>query len=419
MTGLIQGKDAVLSLYKNDWVPFVCATDITLTLTSEELPVRTVKDGHFKKVTYQNLSYTVNLSGILKFDDDDHWSGWDMMENQLGFNDVNFRITFTDQENANVRSVQGFAIVTTSTVGISAGAVVKGDFDLKGNGALFLFDGSVPCDAEITSISITGQAASDGIAHVTYTATGDPYQVKYRVDGNGDYITVLTAAPIAIEGLSVGAHVIEVIPICQNAYEGDGMQQVFTMTQTMTCTSGVTGINQTATTLFPLLTGDPAYYDYKFETGGTIRMPAHQGININVLQPGAHTVTITPICANNVPGTGGTFSFTKTSTPGIARLAYAFTNAAGAAGGLKVYVNGVLTISSASGSGTIFIQPGQVIRAVLTATALSGTGRHMDLLSEDTTAATTLNHQTGSSPATLTYTFTQTGGNKKITGTIT
>jgi hypothetical protein len=419
MTGLIQGTDAVLSFYKDDYIPFVCATDISLSLTAGKLPVRTAKDGYWKKFTYQDLSYTLTLSGLLKFDVA-NWTGWDMFDNQLGFSQVQFQCTFRDDQ-GNVRSIRGQALVETNTVTITVSALVKQDLSLQGSGKMIIFDGIVPCATAITAITFTGLADPDGNVTVNYTYTGDAYQVKYLVDGTGDYIYALPNGSISLPSSAIGDHSIEIIPVCQNGFEGTGMIQEYTVTHDTACPAVITDISISGTYIATNThTGPASIMRYKIDGAPMWSIvPINTPIPLGGLSAGAHTIKEQPGCTIGLWGTSFTKAFTIASQPAQSQIKYSTAFDSHSDGTFNIYVNGVLTVTltDTQAETSINVPTGASVRVALTA----GGGRTYDLKTVDESTATTLDEQSGtfSLTATYQYTFTATAGHTyNLTGTL-
>lgn len=427
MTGLIQGQDAVLSFFKNDWIPFVCSSDISISIAVTKAPVRTVGDGQWKKYAYQDSEYAVTLSGLLKFDAD-NWTGWDTMNAQFNFSNVLFRCSFED-DGGNIRTLQGYAMVETSTLSFSPGAIVKNDFQLQGSGRLDMFDGLIPCPTTIDSISVTGLSDPAGNIGITYTYTGDLYQVKYRLDGMGAYIYALGALPLTINGVTVGNHSIEIIPICTNSYEGTGLSQTFAVTQALVCTSVVTDI--TISTIVgsvfatAVKTGGATQMQWNLDGGFGIVAPITDQIPLSSLAPGNHKLTIVPLCLISgqlVPGTGFTKNFTVSSTPTQSIVNYNFllSGSVSSVNQFQIYVNGVLMVNSnAAGTGSINVPIGATVRASLVCYIPGGPGtKHGELTVFDSTTATVLFDSTVAQPVSLQYNVVANGDSYIITQSI-
>jgi len=431
----------VVSLFKNDWLPFVCGTDVSIEISCTKIAVRTRGDGHWKKYTYQDSEFTVTLSGLLVFDDE-NWTGWDMLDNQFNFNHVLARCSFSD-EDGNVRTIQGYVMIETSTFSWSAGQLVKDDFQLQGNGKLDMFDGLEPCPTVITSITVDGQENADGIVHISYVYTGEAYQVKYRVDNRGDYIYALADLTIDIPGLTVNSHTVEIIPVCINGYEGTGLSQDFVVTQAMTCSSATTGmvidtpdgskysnlsagvttsIGGSADFIRPTITGSATTYLYAFDGGAYVEMPISAPIPISGLSVGHHDIGIIPQCVfdgnKKVQGTGMAFSFDLNVQPSQSKVNYSYTNLP-PNNSLNIYVNGVLTValSNANGSNYIIVPNGASVKTVLASSAPIASRVGTLTVNNNTTGAQLANMH-GVSPFTKQYSFTANGDEFTIIGVV-
>ena len=409
MNGIIHGKMAVLSFWNDAWLPFVCATDCSLDISSTTMPIRTIGDGHWNKVTYQNIGYSISLSGTLMYDPT-NFTGMDMVDNQFGFTDIRFRLAMTDEQ-GDIQSFQGYIIVQDQTISFNATGIVKTALTLQGNGELQFFSGLIPCPAVITGITITGQTGASGICTVTYTYTGTPYQVKYRIDGTGMYLYALIGVSIVTPALPIGNHSIEIVAVCQNGYEADNsVSQAFVVTRALTCSAVCTAIG-TSGTISPIFTGSPAQWSYSIDGGTASIVPIFVlGISTGGLSVGAHSVTVTPICANGALGTPFTQPFTISSNPAQSVINYNWLSFV-AGNVMQIYVNSVLTVSvpmTTSGSGSIIVATGNSIRCVLIGN--HNTGSSAELKVQDTTLSTVLSDQFGTVPTTLSFTFTAASG---------
>jgi hypothetical protein len=425
-TNVIQGIDAVLSFKKSTFLPFVCSSNVDIEITTDTTSVKTIGDGIWDKQKAVKNSYTITLSGVLKFDNA-NFSGWDVITNQIGWVDLEFLLSFTDDA-GNIKSFSGFLVVQKTTLNAAVGQVVKDDFSFVGNGGLKYFDGLIPCPSAITAIVCTNPTDASGNLVFTYTYTGAPYQVKYRLDGSGPYAYALVTGTFTINGVSVGTHSIEVIPICSNNYEGTSDQITFSATHSLTCTlaitsitSSVSGNNVTWTVNFNAAPGT-ATIRYSID-GGAYVYPsislANPTIFVTALPVGAHTISIIPTCANGVDGTGNTGSATVSGGSLISTVNYNFTAIPGGSPLFNIYVNGLVTVTkSATASGSINVNTGDVVKALV---QVNFAGRDMSLKVEDSTLVTTLyNHSqiTGAGTVTDSYIWTANGDTFLITATI-
>jgi hypothetical protein len=417
----VQGNNVVLSLMKDDWVQLLCASDMNLSLNLDTLENKTIGDGHWASFAHEKLSYTINISGLAIVNDTDdqtNFSAFDSANHWVKSLYVHFRISFYD-DIGDIKSFQGYALVTGLSFDISTGALVKDNCTLTGTGELLFFDGLIPCDSLILTITVTGQTAADGIIHIAYTYSGAPYQVKYQIDGTGSWIYSLVGIAIDIPGLSLGDHSIEMVPVCPNGYEADNStSQAFQVTQALTCSAVIDDITITTMTATPhISSGTPPGYFFSIDGGTPGFNPIGTSVSIGGLTPGSHSITMTPECSNGLTGTGFTKSFTVTSNPTQSIIDWqlaSFTTG----NTLNIYVNGILTMgTSTPGTGSITVPNGATIRGELIANNLSGS--HATLRTQDVTLSTILDTRNGIAPTTLAYIFTTNGDEFSILGTVT
>jgi len=344
-----------------------------------------------------------------------------MIENQLNFFHVLVRCSF-DDENGNVRTVQGYVMIESSALSYSPGTVVKNDFSMQGNGKLDMFDGLIPCPTVVTSITVDGQTADDGIVHVSYTYTGVAYQIKYRIDGTGDYAYAVADLVLDIPGLSVGSHSIEIIPVCQNGYEGTGEDQDFMVTRALTCGTVISSITVDTTNKFAqaVYTGSATQMKYRIDGGIWNVVPITTVVSLLSLPVGAHTIEMVPICSNNVEGTGASQDFTISSTPSQSQITWNFSNTTTGRTIIlmNIWVNGVLTVQeSTTGTGSFIAPVGATIKAQINATDRNVLEEIEASLavSDDTTSVVLTNQSDSGVSVLLNYTFTANGDDFTIT----
>jgi hypothetical protein len=359
----------------------------------------------------------LTLSGLLKFDDE-NWTGWDMIDNQMNFSHVLVRCSFDDGL-GNVRTMQGYVMIETTTLGYSPGNLVKDDFALQGNGKLDIFDGLIPCPTVIVSIVVDGQEAEDGIVHIAYSYTGDAYQIKYRLDDTGDYIYAAADLILDIPDLPLGDHSIEIIPVCLNNFEGTGFKQAFEVTHALVCNTTISDItiNATNKTAVPVYTGTATQMRYKIDGGAAAIVPITQIISLSGLSVGLHLITIIPLCSVDgqlIAGTGLSKSFTIASQPAQSVISYALNVVS--PGSMSIYVNGILRVNlTASGSGSVIAPTGSSVKTVVNG-SIAGSNPELTII--DTTIGTTITSQTSVAPTVAQYILTPNGDSYSINAAI-
>lgn len=215
--GAIQGKLAVFSVYDGTtYQPFLCASDISVETSTELTPTRTKGRGYWKSYAGQSLGYKINLDGIFKIKDSEI-NGSYFLELQLQFLPYKWKILFTD-EDGEVSTLSGEALVESSVISIGVGKVVESNFSFVGNGELKHYLGLEPCDVAITSASYDFGGFTH---HVTVHATveGMMDHIVYTVDGGVEHITPGGEVIDVACGTS-GIHSVTLIPVCTNGQRG-------------------------------------------------------------------------------------------------------------------------------------------------------------------------------------------------------
>lgn len=419
MSEFIKSENTVISFFKDDFIPCFCPDTIALTQTTSLIKVRTPGSGHWEKNVPELSSYTLSISGYFVFDEEGFTAN-DFDDIQRNFFSLQFRITmFADDAQTIIqKSWQGTAVVTSTSFNLAVGASVKNSVELAGTGELMKFDGLVPCDTSIDSITVVEAGDDSGDVAITYTYTGAVDQIKYRIDGTGNYISALVGPTINILGGALGSHSIEIIPICSNGYAGTGLTQSYSITQSLTCASVITDITLGTLTAAPVYTGTPTQYKYSMDGAPFITVSIAFLTPIGGLSVGTHSLLMIPICSNSVEGTGFTKTITVASQPAQSVIAYNFLSFV-SGNTFNIYVNGsaVISTSIAGTTGSITVNTGDLVRGQLIANNSSGS--HAQLETQDTTLSSILDNQSGAVPRTIQYTFTANGDSYQIGGTVT
>lgn len=404
----------MISVFTDDWVPFVCGTDVTVAVDATKVSIRTKGDGPWRKYTYQDIGFAITLSGLLTYENVD-FSGWDFLDNQTNFLEILIRCTFIDDA-GDTRTVQGKVLIENTTFSYSPGTLVKNDLQLTGNGKMDIFNGYVPCSSVVNTITVGGQTAADGIMHISYTYFGEVYQIKYRLDGTGDYVYALADEVLNIPGLAIGSdHSIEIIPVCSNGFEGTSLSTNFEVTQSQTCDGVITDIIINFLRAVAVFTGSATQMKYRINSGPWFVRTINSPVNLGVLAPGSYTIEMVPFCSNNVEGTGFVKAFDVTVQPGLGLVKLhgdiADFSIFDRTGGNKIqlYVNGVLTLLN-PGSGitqSISAPNGAVIKGVVICKA----GYTSELQTLNETLVTTLDDRVGGENSTIQFSFTVADGN--------
>lgn len=315
-------------------------------------------------------------------------------------------------------------MIETSTLSFAVGNLVKNDFSLQGNGKMDMFDGLIPCDTAIASITVTGQTAGDGIVHISYTYTGVIYQVKWRIDNTGDYAFALADLTIDVPGLALGSHSVEIIPVCLNNFEGTGSVQDFVVTQSLTCGSVITAITVTTgagANATNTHTGAATQMKYRIDGGVWINALIDAVISLTGLPVGNHAIEEVPICSNNIEGTGTSQAFTVASNPSQSVINYVFNKTASNVNCIfQIWVNGVLTINKiGSASGSLVVPIGATVKAQMSANSTAFTSVTSELEVVDTTTSAVLVDLIHSAVSwTQNFTFTPMGDEFTITESV-
>jgi hypothetical protein len=350
----VTAKDVIIAFQKNDeYFAFACAESVELNSKMTTKSVKTIGDGIWKKTRGQSLEYTINLSGVVKFDDDTVPHAFDLYAYHRAMTHINYRLIFTNDEGT-LKVIEGIALPIDVNLGGGSEGFANGSFVLEGDGAVDVRDLIIPCPVEI----LTVQHVQDGTSSLIRITdhVGSPARYDYSVDGGGLETQFATSfiqdLPIE-DGLDPGEHTITIIPVCQNGYNGEP----FTTTFTIMATGGescdpptgliFTDVEETTATASWTAPGTPPGDGYYWELylGASFVQAfttSSTSVNLAGLTGGlTYTFKVKSICETGV--SEGSFiqdTFETDASTDPTQIQWQFNETGGAIGSFGIEVNG-------------------------------------------------------------------------------
>lgn len=401
------GKNVEISFRKNDvYIPYGCATDIFISFRiTEKKSVRTIGDGNWEKPRGQKKGYTLDLSGLVKYDDDTVPHVFDLYDYLNSMSSLDYLIQFTNDEGG-TKFIEGRALPTEVTVGGGSTGFATGTATLEGDGAPDIRNLLIPCPSSITSIQLV-EDTPNSIIRIT-GHTGTPARYEYSVDGGGFVTQMVTSfiQDLILEGgLGAGEHTITIIPVCENGYNGEEFNSTFELigtggggcdVPTDIIFSSITETTATASWTPPgTPPGDGYYWELfigtSFQDSGT---EAGTSVNLTGLTGGLeYTLKVKSICESGVSESAfASNTFTTDAPTDPTQVQWEFTELSGGNGTLSISKNGTPEVSATITSDGVFAPAGGDSIGIL----VIGPGSQVkDLFVYDLTAGITLYSDTG------------------------
>lgn len=221
-TGLVLGKNAILQFYKaGQYRDFAIATDVSIDFKTETKSVKTIGDGVWKRSRSQSIGYTISLSGLIKVGDFDDPLAFDLLDYQVQFTDIQYRLIF--QEGDALKMILGNALVESSQYSGPADGFATGTFTLIGNGEPAISDSLNPCDVAISTLTATWDAGLSKYA-VNLTTSGSGSILRYEYTINGGPRNVTYTLPFYVGNPPYSSpqitYRVVVYPICTSGFDG-------------------------------------------------------------------------------------------------------------------------------------------------------------------------------------------------------
>lgn len=218
----ILGTDVVLQFYKEgSYEEFICATECSIEINTEVKDVRGPAGGKWRDVRGKRNSYSVSLSGLIVLGEARPTTFW-LIDNQVQWLDLPFRMVFTDPETMLIKIVAGNALIERSQLTSSSTSFANSSFDFTGNGALSITDSSTICEATIGEISYSATENPNEIS-VAYEDVTNAARLEYSVDSGPREVIFDPGSngAFTISGLSEGSHTLQVWAVCESGVDGE------------------------------------------------------------------------------------------------------------------------------------------------------------------------------------------------------
>lgn len=322
-TGLVQGKNAIFQVYKGgQYRDFAVATDISVDFKTELKSVKTIGDGVWARSRPQSIGYTISLGGLVKVGTFDDPIGFDLLDYQTQFVDLQYKIIF--EEGAALKVIMGNAIVDSSKFSGPAEGFATSNFEMVGNGKPMIIDNLTSCNISITSVVVGDRNTTDHTVPITLTlSTNNSFnRIEYTLNG-GDrqevFDTVFSVPYPYLVGS--GNYVYVFYPICDNGYEG--VSNTVTIFYNgggnpgcdLSITSISTGIRNTTAHTIPVTlntsgTGTLSRFEYTLN-GGARQTSYTNTISLSypyTLGSPNFVYVFYPICTNNEEGSSNSIT---------------------------------------------------------------------------------------------------------------
>jgi hypothetical protein len=213
----ILGKNAIIEFKKEgNYVPFVCATSISINVSREKKSVKTIGDGINRRYRTQSIGYTISLSGLIPYDDDIDMTAFDLLPYLQSAVDIEYQIIFQKIDGTTYKLIKGVAGIDSMNFEAPTD-FVRGSIEMTGNGPYVITDIEDVCDKVIrrASFSVTSNVLHVGIISLN---SGTVPRYDYRIDGGAINTSLFTGWPVNLN--SPTGHIIEIWPVCENGIYG-------------------------------------------------------------------------------------------------------------------------------------------------------------------------------------------------------
>lgn len=169
----IHGKDILLSIKIGpDFIPVLCAIDMTFTCTQEVILATTVDTGIWRRKRLRNLSeWSVQVSGLTKIDNSDGQAGFFyLLQENIRGSEQTIQIMFEDAD-GNTQVLEGVVLIPQLSINGNVGSFADVNVSFEGTG---------PVEIGTVESSVDSDLCDDLDTDVWVLGEGD-----VAVNGNG------------------------------------------------------------------------------------------------------------------------------------------------------------------------------------------------------------------------------------------
>lgn len=229
---VIKGKKAYIEFSPGEESQkFGCLQSFTFQEQIETKSIKTRGDGYKRKFRGQSASATIDLSGLVLYNDSSFTSAFDLAEHCDQMVDIPFAIYFDDEANESVSAIYGTALVINASLGSDV-SFARSSFTLQCNEWTI---GLPPtCESAIVNYTLTRQGLTF-VYHVAILSvtTGTVPQYHWRLDGLEPFRTSFDTGwsfNLATQAQHIhGSHTLEIWPVCENGARGTKLTRQFTV----------------------------------------------------------------------------------------------------------------------------------------------------------------------------------------------
>jgi hypothetical protein len=140
MASAVRGNDCLFKVNLTGGLKqILCSKSFSINTTAEFVETTTITDGTdasegiWKDFSYDSLSYTITLEGVMKITDNTDDTGWTLTDAMTSFLEVPYTIIYKDPEN-NTKTITGNCLIRSINFSATPNALVQQNFEFIGKG---------------------------------------------------------------------------------------------------------------------------------------------------------------------------------------------------------------------------------------------------------------------------------------------
>lgn len=220
MADPILGSNVVLQIDKaGQYRTYLCAIDCSIDFKTDLQSVKTIGDGYWQRYRAQSLGYVIKLNGLVKMNNINEPTAFDMIDYIFNMAEFNFVLTFEDETGA-IKAYYGVGTIESGSLSGGTSDFAKGDFTIYGNGPLTTSNSNVVCDLSVNGISQFYNSTSLVSVNVSYTGSGTLDHFEYTTTTGGNRTSVGSTSFTVPNPASGISYPLTVYPVCVGNIDG-------------------------------------------------------------------------------------------------------------------------------------------------------------------------------------------------------
>lgn len=190
MSNVVQGKDVIIEMLVEgiDFQPILCGTDCSFSRVPDIIPITTTSSGLFPESMIRREGWSMNVSGLTKIANAASLTFFYMLQTAVRRLAQTVRVTFTDDEGADVQ-ISGNVLIGQMDISGPYSDFAQSSIEFKGTGGFTITPVTPPVPIDFEYLADWWQT-TNGHNYIDGASSGQQDGTPYTLGANDTLIEV-------------------------------------------------------------------------------------------------------------------------------------------------------------------------------------------------------------------------------------